>query len=304
MTDSKNKTLSEVLWSNSKINQVVFNKKKFIPTNNGHGLFVKTIGDDTLIDLRLSKNKPFIGHTHPLIVHHHFDQLKDATLANFYSISKTEFFRLTESFQKIDLSQILDDNLKTTTNDLLLTIDESILEHDFNTATKIILEFVESRLNNNIWIVEKDLSLLTIDSLYLFKDLVHHDRVNFCVDYHFVNSILVNTHHTSFVSDENLKFFVVLIDLVENILSSKGSNKTNSDISTIRNFLDHEVSQQLVECVGRYIISNNSILPDKLQEFGILADSLPGNKKTIFALPISCTNQELLDTLQRIKHLV
>lgn len=56
----------EKIWENRLINQVVLGSNDFTPSDEGHGILLATKGGNVLYDLRLSKERCFLGHYHPL----------------------------------------------------------------------------------------------------------------------------------------------------------------------------------------------------------------------------------------------
>lgn len=300
-TQSNKKNISEVLLSNSQIKNVQFNQRNFNPTNRGHGLFVETDGKDIVIDLRLSSQKPFWGHSHPLLVQHNNNLLDFDLKLNNYSTSKTEFTRMIETFQKVDLSDILTPNFEITYTNVVITIDESILNFSKKKSIKKLGDLISNNPSTFFWIVEKDIILLNEKDLFYFEKLMDKNHVHLCLDLHFINSIFIYSHHL-FSEDSNIQIFLAIKNLTENIISTRRNGKNGVDFKVIDDFFDSDYKSSVLSRQGRYLLINSKIEEDKFNKNGIISSGPCSNTNTtILALPIACTKNELLDTLERIK---
>ncbi|MFT6631797.1 MAG: hypothetical protein ACJAS4_001753 [Bacteriovoracaceae bacterium] len=308
MTTPREKTnQSKVLWENSQISKVEFNGKEFFPTNRGHGLYVKTTGNDTLIDLRFSSERPFLGHTHPLLSQHNYGNLKHELIMNHYSVPKTEFVRMIETFQKINYQEILSDNFKITYHNIVINLDESLFETDKKEIISNLDQLIKENPDTFFWIIEKDLSLMSNDNLIYLKELLEDKEIakhtHFCLDAHFVSSIYIYSHHL-FSEDGNMQLFLGIKNLFETIISTTIDGKNSIDFKTIDNFLSNELNTSDIKRVGRYLIIPKTISESTFNENGIIISKNQKPNQTTLSFPIACTKEELLDTLQRIKLLI
>lgn len=304
-TPCNNSKLTEQLWGNSQISKVEFNGRDFSPTNKGHGLFVKTMGQDVLIDLRFSRERPFWGHSHPLVSQHHYGNLKNKLLLNNYSVPKTEFIRMLETFQKVDIQDIFSSDFKITYHNIVITISESVLE-DFNEGIKTkVTSLIKENPDTYFWIVEKDINLLAENGIFYLQDLLSDVEISkhthFCFDTHFISSIYIYSHHL-FSEDENIQLFLGAKNLLENIISNEVEGKNFIDFNIIDEYLKKEMPSFPIQRIGRYLFLKKEISKSEFNEHGIIISEDQTTKDlTILAIPLSCTNAELLDTLSRIK---
>lgn len=302
MTTSNNKKdISEILWANAQINQIRFEKKEFLPTNKGHGPFVKTIGRDILYDLRLAKEKPFLGHGHPLVIHHNFKNFSAPLELHQYSVPKTEYIRIIETFQKIHFTQILASDFKITYHNIVIDLDEDLLNFDFVDIKSILSSLINNNLETNFWIVEKDIALLSPSNIFYFLDLMSSKHVHLCIDFHFVSSIFIYSHHL-FSEDENIQFFLAIKSYFHEVISFDKKGKNFIDYNLIDQFLVNNNMQDLVCRKGRYLIIFKNLHASLLNNNGIIASHLLDPYKSILAIPLACTNDELIDILNRIKY--
>jgi hypothetical protein len=302
MTNSKSDKadISEVLWSNAQINYIHFQKREFTPTTKGHGPYVKTIGQDILYDLRLAKHKPFWGHTHPLATRHNFKNLSLPLEINQYSVPKTEFIRIIETFQEVHFSEVLQEDFKITYHNIVIDIDESILNYDFEYVRQKLAVMIEVNPKTFFWLIERDLILFSEDSLFNFYDLMSSDHVHLCLDFHFVSSVFLYSHHL-FSEDDNIQLFLALRNFYNEILSPPQGGKNSIDFKLIDNFLE-QIPSEPMQRIGRYILVNKELSMANLNNNGIIFSSQAKPGESIFAIPMSCTNTELLDILERIKN--
>jgi hypothetical protein len=305
MTTPREKTdQSKSLWENSQISKVEFNGKEFFPTNRGHGLFVKTTGNDTLIDLRFSNERPFLGHTHPLLSQHNYGNLNFDLILNHYSVPKTEFVRMIETFQKVDYVDILSSDFKITYHNIVITLDEFLFQEDKSNLIHKLNHLIKENPETFFWIVEKDLSLLSDDSLIYLKELMDDKEIakhtHFCLDAHFVSSIYIYSHHL-FSEDGNMQLFLGIKNLLETVISTKIDGKNTIDFKTIDNFLEEEFIDSNVKRIGRYLVIPQHIEKDVFAKNGIIISENQKQNQTSLCFPIACTEEELVDALSRIK---
>lgn len=296
-TPSSKKNLSQVLWSNAEYSGVTLSRQDFVPTNRGHGIFVRTLGDDILYDLRLAQEKPFLGHTHPLTIQHNYGELKKQSLANHFSVTRQEFTRMLETFQKVHITELLSESFEFSCNNIVITIDESALELDFKMINKRIEECLSERPDYFFWIVEKDITLSSHHNIFKFFNLHQYKNIHLCLKLHFINSVYIVSHHM-FFEDSNISLFNGLYEYYEKIVAS---HKNKKDFAIIDQFIKDNDLDKVVNRKGRYLIFAQSIDEKKFIENGIITSSFQTDKKTILAIPIACTKGELTDCLLRVK---
>lgn len=300
MTDSdRQKEISKILWANSQINKLSFEKKDFNPINAGHGLFVKTVGQDIVYDLRLAKEKPFWGYTHPLMVQHNFKALNNPLELHYYSVPCNEFVRIIETFQKVHFAEVLDPNFKITYHNIVIHFDEELLNYDIDDIKNTVSKLIAENKETYFWLVEEDLILLSENKVFNFYDLMRTEHVHLCLKFHFINSVFIYSHHI-FSEDENIQLFLALKTLYKDVISQDIQGKNSIDYKTIDTFIEKNSSLP-IKRIGRYLLLDRTIKHDSLNNNGIIVSELKGQNKTIFAFPIACTTHEVTDVLQRIK---
>lgn len=296
---NEKKKISQVLWSNAQMNEFKLSKKDFKASHTGHGIFVKTLGEDLLYDLRLACDRPFWGHTHPLITQHHFNNLEHSLDQHYYSVPKTEYTRIIETFQKVHFSEILHPDFKVTYHNIVIDFDESLIHYDIEKIKDITSELINKESETFFWLVEKDITLLSEHSLFNFFELMQSDRVHLCLDFHFIASVFIYSHHL-FSEDSNIQLFLSLRKMFDEVISTRISGKNTIDYHIIDTFLSANPSLG-INRLGRYLTLNKTLNKSKVNSNGILyTESTPPNQTT-FAFPLSGTKNELLDVLERIK---
>lgn len=299
-TPSDKSNLTNQLWENSEINNVEFNGKDFSPSLNGHGLFVKTNGNDTLIDLRLSMSRPFLGHSHPILTQFKHNMLENESLENHYSVPKQEFASMIELFQIVNFSKVLDPKFEITYHNVVINIDEEILTKDTNDVRTKITNLIVKNPETYFWIVENDIVGLNPKNIFFFENLLIDPKlskqVHLVLDNYFIDSVWIYSKHL-FSSDKNEQLFLSLDNYYNKIVSHK-DGKNQIDFLIIDDFLKTNIKVPYSR-VGRYLIFQDKINKDKLTNNGILSSEI-NSSSTIFNFPIACTKSELLDTLKRI----
>ena len=300
-TQDDKKLISQELVSNSKFDKVSFNERQFKATNRGHGLFVETIGKDVVIDLRISSERPYWGHTHPIMTQHNYKQLNHISISNHYSIPITEFTRMIETFQKTHFSELIKEDFEITYYNVVITIDEKILEYNSQEVISKIQHFITANPKTLFWVLEKDISLLANNHLLMFnwdKNQVP-SNVHHCALFHFVRSVYLISNHL-FSSDDNLPLFLAMENYFNEVISADISGKNQIDYDLIDAFLVKELSHTNLKRIGRYLVTAQKIPQEKFNNNGIIiSDIFP--EKTVLSIPLSCTNKELNEALNRIK---
>jgi hypothetical protein len=103
----QSKSVSQTLLNNSQISGIKCTSLDTNLSETGHGLYIESISKDRYADLRMCCDKPFWGHTHPLMVQYQFDNLNTATNDRDFSIldslSKKEYLKNYTSYHLNDL---------------------------------------------------------------------------------------------------------------------------------------------------------------------------------------------------------
>ena len=299
MTESsKREDISKILWANAQVNKIHFEKNEYAPTNRGHGPYVKTIGEDVLYDLRLSKERPFLGHSHPLVIQHNFKALTNPLEMHQYSVPKTEYIRIIETFQKVHFTEILKDGFKITYHNIVINIDEEILSYDKQEVTQVLAKLVSDNPKTFFWLIEKDLILFSDNNIFNFQDLMNSDHVHLCLDFHFVSSVFIYSHHL-FSEDENIQLFLAIKKLYNQVMALDIEGKNAIDYKVIDQFITNQEKGQFSRD-GRYITVQKKISSQNLNLNGIISSEGINSEKSIFAIPLACTHSEVEDILQRI----
>ncbi len=300
-TQDNKKLISQELTKNSKFNKVEFGEQQFKATNRGHGLYVQTIGQDVLIDLRFSSERPFWGHTHPLITQHNYKMLNQKQIISHYSVPITEFTRMIETFQKVHFTQLISDDFEITYYNIVVTIDEKILEYDYHEVITKVKNFISKNPKTLFWVFEKDIALLSDSSLFLFQwsknglpANVHH-----CAFFHFIGSVYLISNHL-FSEDNNIQLFLAMNHYFSDVISYNISGKNKIDYKIIDDYISQNMHDLSISRISRYLVINNKPNVLRFNQNGILLTDM-FNDKTILSIPLSCTKDELLDTLDRIR---
>ncbi len=304
-TQDDKKKITELLYSNTKYSEVSFDKLDFTPTNRGHGLYIQTLGNDILIDLRLAEKRPFWGHTHPIHVQHNLGNLNNKLVLNHYSVPRTEFHRMVETFQRVHFSDVLKSDFKITYYNIVIDIDEKILDYDIDFVKKQLKEMINKNPETLFWIVENDIILLNSSFLHFLEwddNQTIPSNVHQCLYFHFISSVYIKSNHL-FSEDVNMQIFLSIREYFNSTLSTKINGKNTIDFKIIDNFLNKNLNDAPIKRIGRYLILENVLPESKWHNAGIITSPSRGNK-TILAIPFSCTNSELLDTLERIKNVL
>ncbi len=296
--------LSTILYSNSQINRVQFDQRDFTPTDRGHGLFVKTLGGDTLIDLRMASEKPFLGHTHPLVIQHNFNKLKYSLVPEYYSIQLTDFTKMTEGFQKIHFSELFTSDFTIAHHDVAIFIDEDILKYSDQELLNIIANLTQQNPETYFWIIEQDITLCNTDRLFFSQKIMNNERIRLGIQIHFLNSIFIQSQ-LPFPSDNNIQIFFAIKNYMENVISASGTNKNANDFKILDDFFRSEMNTNSIQRKGRYLILDTVLDISKLQHEGILISNTNiFDNKTILAFPIAATTKELDEACSRIKRVL
>ena len=301
-TQSKREKLSKLLMKTSQINSVLLNHYDFDPTLIGNGPYVTTSLGDVLFDLRLSKQRPYCGHSHPIIMQHEFDELSNQLLPNFYSVPQLEYLKMIETFQVVSFEEILKANFQITYHNIVINFDENLLNFDTNEVFSKLESLIANNRNSYFWLVENDLNLLSSNQYFYFQKLMENEiytkHIHLVGVNHFISSVFIQSHHL-FSEDSNIQIFLGFKKYIEEVISTQIAGKNKIDFEIIDNFLQENKIQ--VQRKSRYLIPSKPVDKSRLEKNGILTTSSSDNTTDVLSIPIACTNNELLDILKRLK---
>ncbi len=296
--------MTKVLWDNLNYSKVEFNAKEFTLTNKGHGIFVESIGRDILLDLRLSSERPCWGHSHPLQIQHNYGNLQNGPILDHYSVPKTEFTRMLETFQKVHFSEIIETEIEINYQTIVITFDESLLLHKMLTIKEKLNKIISNNPTIYFWIIEKDILPLSNKAIYVFQELFNQSdmkkHIHLCLDLHFISSVYIQSHHL-FSDDQNVQLFLGLKKYIDNIITAK-NGKNSKDFQLIDQFI--EKFELSISRISRYLKFQTHLTPKELFNEGLCVSTDQPTDKTMILLPHACTSSELLDTLERIKNII
>lgn len=290
----QSKSLSETLLFNSQISGVKLQSLSTNLTELGHGLYIESIAQDRYCDLRLCLDKPFWGHTHPLVIQLKYENFSNKELQTKWSVlTSSDEESPFHNFKKITYKEI---NSSFINEKIQLKLDE------FDFLSGIDNQKIADLANENELIIKE-------------SDLLLHGNNNIFVSYeidcpkilslHFLNNEFFydQNEDSQITSDQNLMFCEAMQKYYSYLLIGS-EKKFEIDQSLILEFITkHKLNWSLKS--HYLIISNNNYLPSDFLKEGILINKSNFYEDKIFlAIPVSCTNNELLDTLKRIKSVV
>lgn len=302
MTDHNKKELSITLLNNSRITGVLIGKLSPKLATTGHGLFIESLGGDRYIDLRFSSKRPFWGHSHPLEIQNSFRMLKE-DLSGDKIWSTVERNEVQASLKKMATCSLnleeLDQNNIENKKTLLVTIDEGFVSLSKEMRSDILTVLGEISIKRALCIFEKNLALLSEESIAYTANINSQKILKYsCSDLYLTQGLNHNLYNTD-------PFIDAMLDFTQSILIPT-SGKFASDRKIMNDFLFENNLQQKVERFGHYLIFKTSIeLSSDFLEFGLLIDQEQLSKgRCVLSIPCSCTKNELLDTLARVKNTV
>ncbi len=301
-TPSKKDQISKILLNNAKINEIKLQANDFKPTNIGHGPFVKTIEGDVLYDLRDSDKRPFCGHSHPILIQHNFKALNNEFTPNFYSVPKTEYTKMIETFQKVHFTEILNSNFEITYHNVVINFDEDLISHDIAAVKERLNSLISKNRSTYFWIIENDINLFTDNDIFLFNEFMisvdNQKHVHLVSQNHFISSVFIYSHHL-FSEDENIQFYLSFKKFFEEIIGTEINGKNSIDFEIIDAFIfKNDLNWKRK---NRYLIFDKSPKQEILKDNGILIDYEKIKEPFHISIPLACTNDELLDILNKLK---
>lgn len=249
------------------ISQELLNNSK---KDKSHAQFF--LKDNTsFIDLRLASERPFWGHTHPLIVQNQFGKLDHIEQDHHFFYKIDDFNNLLN--QAVSISEY--------ENEKFIIITElDILFHS---------DLIQSKLDK---IKENDSTIIEQD-LYLFTD---HSLFYFDQDFKIISYSHIFKHFiTNFEMEKSFQSKAPLesnfIRYFDYILSYNGHSKfkldreliNTSHLNPTKNYLYFQISK-----IQEQKLNESKILYNKYKDYAVMS------------FPVSCTKQEILDTLEVI----
>jgi hypothetical protein len=276
------KTLSETLLDNSMISGVQINGLSLDISEKGHGLYIESHSGDRYIDLRLASEKPFWGHSHPLLMQRKFDCIPNNLAPKYPN---------TISLKKI--SELIDQSYN---NDSIILISESYLlssEEEKKVIGKKLA--MKSEGNKNLILIERDLNLGESNNLSNFPNI---DCCKIITSSKVPLGVILNGQIPNVSNEYENDFNNAACNFIEYILHGK-----NGKLISDRELIDSYKFKR----IGHYLmISNKKISREKFISQGILVSDLnfPKLNQIVLCIPPSCTKKELLDTMDRLTNLI
>jgi len=289
----QSKSLPQTLLINSQITGVRLNSLDTNLSDLGHGLYIESISKDRYIDLRMCCDKPFWGHSHPLMVQYQFKNFSPSNINPDYGVlSKLELNHFVTSYQTYSVKQLSSD-IKH--EKIHLVLDES---SDIGLSTIDLIDHLSQ--NNQIIIEERDLILHCSENLFI----THHVNCPKILSLSFFEYSLINEPlNQKSLHEQEICFYNAFMQYVnfillhsdgklkqDQIVTDKFLSLTNHGIPRIDNYLLIPKNDLNEEC-----FLNKGLL---INESNFIGDTVK------LAIPVSCTNSELLDTLERISSLL
>lgn len=282
MTIHNKKILADTLLRNSKITGVQLRQKSHSLTSQGHGLYIKSDKNDQYIDLRDLQHKPYWGHTHPLTIQ-----------------KELGFLDQDEKIKYATWGSVTSESIKSMYNkDNIIKLDEKFLTLSKESQKNELSEIAKRSSHENILIWEKDL-ILGGEQVFLTHQIQSPKVLE-------ITQLKVLLLHDIALQDTSLsKFEHSLICFNDNILFSK-SGKIQKNILFIDNFLKKNHLNSSVKRVGHYLLIQKKALSlDEFIDQGIFIHESQLQENSIrLCFPTTCTKDELLDSLERLKNIL
>lgn len=281
--------LSEELWNNAKIKNIIGPNSESKISNEGHGLFVKGEDGSIFADLRMSHDRPFWGHTHPLEVQAKY-HVNNCLNQQFNCISSQAFYNNFLDYKKVTIDDVKNNRFEN--EKLFLEITESDILCCNNLELDSLTNEIEQ--SNKLWVHHICTSLLYEGKVFssIFQDknisiqpLPNHDF------------ILTGNHLTYDTYSPLASTITDFVKLISDINSKSGINKFKYNQSIIDDYIKHH--DQRLKRFQNYIILDYQADVAEFQNKGIVINNSNILKDiTYLAIPVSCTKLELLSTLK------
>lgn len=288
--------ITEELWHNSQLTGILNPNNSSQVTTKGHGLYISAQDGSRYADLRMCKVRSFWGHTHPLEIQEKYallPELDDNEKSQPHTMKTQAFNSLRLRYTNITLSEF--HTLKKTDKEIyIVTINE---EDYLNQNSAVHFNYLNQyKSKHHIWL-HHDCTLLHTNGNYFFKcndDFYNQSmQISPAIDFIFLKNQIANTQMNNYAQATH--------KYIKNIVINNGSGKLSIDHKIIDEFL-RETNSKLKR-VGHYLEAKQGSLKDisKFRTYGLLIDNnnfIGGS--LYFSIPVSCTNCELLDTLNLI----
>lgn len=301
MTEHDIKSLSLTLLNNSRISGVVIKEKSTQLSDVGHGLYVESTSGDRYADLRSCALKPFWGHTHPIKIQDSFNLLpKNEISAKWQSINESKVNAILQSS-----ALLCDPNLKNLEEASVQTSQTLIVKLSEKDYLKIAPIWIE--IEQQLILISSKRPLIILErNLLVFSEnnisLTHNVNCEKILEFSGEGIYLTNS------SDNEIKSISPLasatLRFYNNIaFSVLGKIKTDREI--MDHFIHSEQLQANLTRTGHYLkLHRANLVLDSFLSQGLLVDDEQIQESyALLCIPCSCTKDELLDTLNRIKKL-
>jgi hypothetical protein len=296
MTQYDSKTITDELWTNAQINSIKNPNINSILTNTGHGIYNVASDGSSYSDLRMSHTREFWGHTHPLTVQNKYSQLTkliDDT-SNYSVITKEDLNIKLQGYKKFNFSDLKFKNIIAESNVLVELNENDFLQHGTEYISRSLSDLAQ---NKSLWIHHKDTTLYTENNFFFSNS----NTLFVGESYEILSIADVYLTNSGQGSKQNSQFYNSFINFVDNILYKDNLGKFIFNQSTIDTFIQNQ-SVELTRIKNYIRVKQESRIDiNKFKENGIIIDENNFIDSTLYlSIPVSCTKNELLDTLQRV----
>lgn len=307
----QNTILSQKLWEMKKYRSIVINSNDEEISKDGHGIFVQSNSGDTYADLRPCSVKPFWGHSHPILIKYQNTQALSVTKQdfNFECVEFNHFTKsLEENYNSIKKYNFTDNLGAIPKNSDLLSIE---IDETFLSLTKEEISKKTERINSlssstDILIIESYLLLVNPKDLSFAKDLgikCHHLLIKCLPGF---DTHLFKSKTISMAKPEPIvRLYFDLYNFYLLALNPASHSKFKINTNFIKTFIQEN---SLIWEIHYNYLTLPSPSPQIQQQFlaaGLLiCEENLMNEVLFLSIPSSCTKNELLDILHRIKDLV
>ena len=268
------KDLAITLLNNSRISGVKIKNGSTDLSEVAHGLYIESMEGDRYADLRLCTEKPFWGHTHPLEIHAEYGSLQAPNFASSWRPIERRELESWCSENDIEIQKVNGESAEN------LGLPKS-------NGPKTLLWKINPMLAQN--------PILTSDS----------DQRLIAIETSNPKLIFVN-FSTGFKDDiKSSPFEFAALKFCQTILHAP-DGKFQQDTQFIAHFLRDNKLETRIHQRGYYLeIRISNVSQKDFRQLGLLLDGKQiEDSKTLLCIPCSCTKDELLDTLMRVKSVV
>jgi hypothetical protein len=295
-TQHSNALLTDELWENAKIKRIKDPNINSVLTNTGHGLYI--LGDDESCysDLRMSHTRPFWGYTHPLTVQNKYSQLTQQIdpSSNFIVTSKEDLAIHLKKYQKVKYSGLNSSNLIDIKYVLVELYEDDFLVYGRSLISQTLKAMAESK---SVWVRHIDTTLYTQNNYFLTDDENVFDGESYQI-LPIENVALINIKKLKSLDSS---FFNSFLKYMDNVLQKKELGKFYYNQQIIDAFI--KKNNLIATRQYNYIHCKNikEVDIDNFKKNGLIIDKNNFiNNELYLSIPVACTKNELLDTLERI----